>query len=470
MKIIVYSYASNGMGDLNFGKKVVQYIKKRYQNIDVEFLTASEQNQTEDQKSGIKSFNEKSKIPVIPCNIYVNAIGPNKNLLDIDCLIVCPTLNISDTYFYSILPLNKRALILLIQEYDFNTPSNEYNINFETGEKTIAKDRADNTPEHGNFLRNKLIDDYKYINVLLSLTGLGRFSEGIFIDENAFTFEKDNYDKIAAEYYSKLPVTRGTIFKNLDIKNYFLTHDLYVSYSHENFERFFNVHARIIDGSKNVDVVIMGEKKNTIISSLHKNQQLLFNKNFQDILYQSPNKLEEVVASRLSNVNNLKNYRVIHTGNISQEEALYLRYIGNEFSGATGDQSYSEAISASSIILYECRSWKRGFVKGMQYVAKKIDNSNKLHSEHLGRVPTEYLEPLTRAIYLLAHSSTNAEYDELANMLQDPEILNLFLIYKETVCKKHNFDYYLDKYLHIISPIKRGLLSSERTIIKKYKK
>jgi hypothetical protein len=115
-------------------------------------------------------------------------------------------------------------------------------------------------------------------------------------------------------------------------------------------------------------------------------------------------------------------YRIVHTGRVSSEEAVNLRKIGGKFSGATGDQSYSEAIATSDIVLYECQSWKRDLVLGMQDIANKIDPAGEL----------------SRAIHLLAASSSEVEHNELANLIKREDIQKGFSLYKKEVFATKN--------------------------------
>lgn len=90
--------------------------------------------------------------------------------------------------------------------------------------------------------------------------------------------------------------------------------------------------------------------------------------------------------------------------------------------GATGDQSYSEAIVKSYIIIYECFSWKLPFLQAKQKVANEIDPSKQL----------------SRTIELLANAKTKDDLIELKKLLEDNSVIANLIKYQQKIIIDYN--------------------------------
>ncbi len=385
MRVIIYSGYSNGLGDLNFGKKLAAEVHAKYPDATIEFVTSSTKKLQLKPKgiSDVESFNENNSIPVTPIDTFKESGRKG------DIIIVGPVLTMQADEV-SALAANKDTPIMLSLEYDFNASWHM--------DEMVAE-----------------LKKQEFKNIVQMPTGLGEGKSGIFLNKADTVLDKKNRHQVNAVFHEGLPITGDVIRGGKDPEAYLAQTNITVSYSHDNAERLLSIHREIVTPNKNSDVIIMGEiKLNTKMIEALMTKPSPLDKGFSKIIYERVGEEPKIIGET-----NLEGpvYRIVHTGRVSSGEAINLRKIGGNFSGATGDQSYSEAISTSNIVVYECQTWKQQLVVGMQDIANKIDPTGQL----------------SRAIHLLAFASSEVEYKELANLIKQEDIQKGFGLYQKEV-------------------------------------
>lgn len=404
MKILIYSGYCNGLGDLSFGKKVADLAQAKYPHAEIVLLTSSSEKfrSTVSGVSALDKYNASSDRKFIPYDQYVLREGNPEP----DLFIAGPTLNFSPDIVPQLIS-NRDTPIVLMSEYNFATFHME--------------DLVENLGTKG------------YQSIAQMPTGLGSTNHGIFIDNNFLEFDRSDPAQLGSLFTKKLTHTGATILGDTSPSQYLDTTNVAVSYSHNNARRFLTVHGMLITPDRNTDVIIMGEeeggqrKDRPVLQNI---VPLLLEKGFGRIIYQEIGQEPQIIAESDKWG---PTYRVIHTGRVGPEEAQSLRMIGGGFSGATGDQSYSEAIATSHMIVYECQSWKRDLVKEMCSIANQVDP----------------LGNLARAVELLSSAETHTECAELADLLRQPAVQENFKVYRERIIQDSNLTKALQQQLEI---------------------
>ncbi|CAM4432425.1 MAG: hypothetical protein LEGION0403_FIIPPAGN_01102 [Legionella sp.] len=397
MKILIYSGYSNGLGDLSFGKKVSDLIHNQYPDAELVLITSavSRLKTTLNGLNNVEQFNIQNNVMYIPYDQYITRENTPPDLL-----IVGPTLNFSANLVISPLVTHKATPILLLTEYSF-------------------------AGFHMDDLKNDL-KELQYTHVKALPTGLGPNEYGIFLDKDAIEFNIEDPKGIESLFTTKLPVTSSFLLGGQSPVAYLNHTNIAVNYSHDNASRFLRVHSLITEANQNTDVIIMGEAKKKDRSTLGRIALELIDKGFGCVMYHEIGQEPEIIAQ--GNASG-PTYRVLHTGRVGVLEASNLRLLGGSFAGATGDQSYSETIASSCMVVYEAQTWKKDFVLGMEAIADQI-------------APEKYL---SRAIKLLSSAQNEEEYQELAALLRQPKIQEQFKTYRTHVIANYNFNQALEK-------------------------
>lgn len=372
VKILICSFYNNGLGDLSFGDKLANQLQIQYPEAEIEIITSS--TKTLKKKAGgypnLDAYNETKNFKVKKLDEYLASESKPP-----DIVVVGPTLTAAVETIASVVPKGNTPIVLMT-EYDFGSFHMED--------------------------RNQELKDMNFTNITQIRTGLGAECGGIFVDHDTALFDKTNMLAVN-NVFTELTKTKSALLQENSPVDYVNSTDITVSYSHNNAEKLLNTHALIVHNTQNADLIIMGEKD-------HKDKKILaeqtaatiLERGFSKIIYQDLDGSTETISER---DNGGPVYRVIHTGNVAPDEAVHLRKIGGQFSGATGDQSYGEAIANSSLVLYECQAWKADFVAGMERIALEVDPSAQLK------------ETMT-----LLSSNSERNDQELSDHLQNPMI------------------------------------------------
>lgn len=386
MRIVIFSHYVTGTTDLIFGRKLAAMIREVYPDADIQLLTSST-SVLENKKNALAhltNFNSDSIFPVIPADEYLKA---QKKA---DIILLGPDLNIVASRLDEMVA--KEIPILLFCNYD--------------------------VPAHQTDNLSKELHLAGFTNVLSMMPGLGEGRAGIIIDRDAGEFfEKGRLDQVESMLQKELPISGETILQDQSPKEYLANTRSIVSCSQNNSERLLRVLKETISSDQNVDVILIGEVGNKEkIQTLLLQEPTLIEKGFIEVSYQAPGLGPEILLKQETSAQR-PIYRVIHLEDLPPVEAINLRKLGRNFSGASGPESYSDAISTSSIIMYECQPWNNELVSGMQAIASKIDSSGML----------------SKAINLLASASTDYEYQELSKLINSEVMQQKFIDYRDYV-------------------------------------
>ncbi len=187
--------------------------------------------------------------------------------------------------------------------------------------------------------------------------------------------------------------------------------ELSFQYSHDEetspsaAEHFLKIHAEFYkDSSKNQDVLMVGKQLSSKKKALSAVKDRLITAGFELItFYNADTGKEEVLHGNKERGG--KTYRVIYTQGMSHPSMMACTALSGPLMGATGDQSFGEALSAKKIIVYEEFFHKKGFIDSYDrsLMASSRDN-------------------LKETIHLLRTARTDEEYLRLGELLKLPRI------------------------------------------------
>jgi hypothetical protein len=412
MKITIFAGFSFGLGDLSFGRKTAEALQIKYPNAEITIITDPSKlksiDKMADMQRDIPTFNKGSQHPVLYLDEYEKKMSDSGKGEGIkpDLIVVGPVLEFELGYVDRLSGGNKGTPVFLMPEHDL-----------ESGSVLTAAN---------------LLKDRGFSNVTGIPTGVNpqMGSKGMFIDASLVAFDKESIAAKEKVFQQELPATGSTILDGQSVVAYTDSADTSVSYSHNNAERLIAVHAMTKDPSSNVDLIIMGEGKNTDPKKgeietenrdrreLVKRTDYLLDKGFGQVVYQELGKEPEILGQA---DNGGPTYRIVHTGRVTPSEAISLRKIGGSFGGATGDQSLAEAISSSDTVIYETAIHKRGIAKGLELIANDVDSSGKLE----------------RVVHLLTSANKEDEYKELSGYLKEPKVRDDLKQLRTAVLKKN---------------------------------
>jgi hypothetical protein len=161
---------------------------------------------------------------------------------------------------------------------------------------------------------------------------------------------------------------RKLLLKNISEVDFNLTryhshNNLTFAYSHKETEQFLLLHQGYYqNSSKSQDIFFIIKGGSELIGQLKKMKENFVKNGFSHVTYiDVDNDKEELI--HLNNSAPMKMYRLFHCRRISHSQMIALQAVSGDLTGATGDQSLSEAISAGKIIYYECLPHKQYLIK-----------------------------------------------------------------------------------------------------------
>ncbi|WP_258957631.1 hypothetical protein [Legionella sainthelensi] len=414
MKIVVFSSFCNNFGDLAFGKKIGLKLRDKYPEAEISLVTDSKESLKGIQaKDHLEKINKDSEFPLVPIDDYQQNYRYD---VPADLIIIGPVLNFKvDLVINVLINNNPKVPIVLMTEYNFPD--------------WVMRDLID-----------RIIQQEGFSGSILCLpTGINN-PGGIFI-ENSLVDCDLKKDEMGQNIFNRMPLSSKIILGNSSSYDYINNTNIAVNYSHNNARRFLIVHSLTAIPVTNVDVINLGDKNQIDKIVLKEQSDMLLQKGFSKVIYASAENGSELIAETN---NNGPIYRVVHTGMVSADESLALRQLCGDFGGATGDQSYSEAISKSSIVVYECQTWKNDFLMEMISLGNDIDASRKLGE----------------TIRLLGTANSEKEYATLSSNLIDENILKGLHDFRFTILQNHNLSINLHRYLDYFweKDIKRKLI------------
>lgn len=169
------------------------------------------------------------------------------------------------------------------------------------------------------------------------------------------------------------------------IEHYQDTTALFFQYSHDQYqdrhnaktgrnpvEHFLRLHQAFVKCSeKNQDIILVGEHEYLKLNALKSIQSKLMDDGFERISFYNLDTQTELILHNSRQEG--KTYRAIYTRSMSHSSMIACMALSGVLVGATGDQSFSEAISSNKVIIYECLAHKENLINS--YDAAMIDAS-----------------------------------------------------------------------------------------------
>lgn len=444
MRVAVYSGYGAGFGDISAGRKLVELARTKYPDAEVQQYTNSFEEKTGSTlKVALEKYDPRGEIH--PMDLRKKYPKP-------DVIIVGPMITDTEKYIHQLAGKHKSVPIILMAEYDCGQ-------------------------EKGDVELQRTLKAQGFKNVFIQRMGLERGqgvdAAGIFIDRELAT-------NAAPPKSEDLDKTKEMILDGHSVEDYQSAKSIVTSYSHRNFERMLHVDLCVRPPVKDADLIILGEEiaGNTPkdpptkrdLPILKKNAEKILAAGYSQVVYVEPGQGPVVLASsdKPGPI-----YRVVHTGKVSSTEAKALRALSNDvLGGATGDQSYSEAISKSPVCVYETQHWKQNFTVGMMDIAEQIEADIEMRDPRpIQRVKVEVpnsmtgvpdnvdvtvetlfrqretLSDLPRAILLLSQAASEEEYQELSELLSKPGMIDKFTAYQESIMRDHDLERNFSKFL-----------------------
>ncbi|MDX1901127.1 MAG: hypothetical protein SFW66_03865 [Gammaproteobacteria bacterium] len=398
---VIYNLiVDDGLGDILFGFKLAKYLHTNYPDMEITLVTRDEFN------TKCKTLLKNSLQDGIQYSTIDQYEFEKDYASDPDFLIIGPVFSFDSDDVHQITK-NGESEIILIGEYDLS--KNEYERTAERLSRYGLKVSA---------------------TIRTGLSGLGIFFDEWLMNPLFTTTPKD------------LTITAKTLMgENETFRRYLSKTNISVNYSHDNAKKVIHIHTSLCCGDKNTDLIMMGENAKKDLLILYQLANSLIEKGYSRVIYHEPNKIPSVLAQ---NDSNGPQYRLIHTGKVSFAEARALRKLSTGIlTGATGDQSYSEAISVNPLVIYECRSWKSDLYNEMVKIANSIDESGRLSSviKELGSTSNS-LSSSSDSDSSASESdeSSSDSEDNIISKLRSPDIIRNLKMYQQHILQKNDLE------------------------------
>lgn len=227
---------------------------------------------------------------------------------------------------------------------------------------------------------------------------------------------------------------RLALFGSGDITHYQSTTALSMQYSHDTHDvdsdphpasHFLNIHREFAkESSKNQDVIMVGKSIEDKQRALLNIKDKLIADGFTRIsFYNADTKEEEVIHDTHEAATPAKTYRVVYTQGMSHASMIAATALSGPLFGATGDQSFGEAISGDKIMAYECLSHKRDLINDYDAAITKASGDDPL---------------IIETLYLLRTANTDSNYSRLGLLIRNPDIQKKLATSNKTVRQQND--------------------------------
>ncbi len=192
--------------------------------------------------------------------------------------------------------------------------------------------------------------------------------------------------------------------------------ELSFQYSHDihsqrpSATHFLNIHREFIkNSSKNHDIIMIGSSEEHKFQAFLSIKDGLIADGFQSISFYNINTKTERFL--YENGVSGRKYRVLYTTTMSHRSMMACHHLSSILVGASGDQSFGEAVSADKIGVYECLSHKYYFIQAYDAAMISTSQSNPVIQEML---------------FLLRFANTPETYQRLGILIRSTENQALF--------------------------------------------
>ena len=217
-----------------------------------------------------------------------------------------------------------------------------------------------------------VLKNMKYRKTILS--GLGPLEEGIILSD---------FPVLGHSVPESLDSRIQAIIGDIDV--YQSTTELSMQYSHDTYttygpelengnptKHFLEIHREYyLENNKNQDVLLIGRNIQYKKAALESVRLKLVADGFQRITFYNASMQDEEVLYHSGKPG--KCYRAIYVDSMSHASMMMCRDLSGPLIGATGDQSFGEAVSANKIMVYELLSHKGNLIA--HYDAGLIEES-----------------------------------------------------------------------------------------------
>jgi hypothetical protein len=290
-------------------------------------------------------------------------------------------------------------------------------------------------------------------------TGLAEQEDGIFVVDSLVQAAKDRQEgsshKLLNHWQQMNPDILQFLLSSppadinaLSIENYYAAHEVYFGYAHKELDQFFGIQMACAQYSKkNQDVVVV--QRGNEIDKLKDRLPILISQGYNKIIYWNKEDKVQVVLYDEGKLDG-KVYRLMHARDLPIKDMVIFHAISESLTSVTGDQSFTEAISADKILHYECLPHKQ------QLLIAYLNLFNQMDA----------VSPATKeAVRLMQAAMTGAEYDSLAVLLQDPLVKQEIHQVNQHIIDQHNFTILLKaRVTDIIEPLLKK--ENDNSIIK----
>ncbi|MDR3442281.1 MAG: protein kinase [Legionella sp.] len=346
--LIAVSDGFGGYGDFLFALKLAEQIKKYY--IDLTGADSAPEVKLITQASGqqkIKNLKGDTEFEVEVLTPDELKEKVEKKELEVASIIEGPVfqssliLHIHD----AIQKQHQPVPLIMMPEYAYSGISHRYMI------------------ENQRQFRKKALNKIVYLETIYTGFNTKADEKGIILSDNLISPEKPLV--LSSKLEEKI---RGVLLAGKDIETYQTNADVSFQYSHDTFptipetttaERFLKIHRLYAkDSKKNQDVLMVGKTEHTKRNALEKVKKQLITDGFTKIsFYNAETKKEEYLHGGPDTEG--KHYRVVYSSGMSHASMIAAQALSGDLVGATGDQSFGEAVSGDKILIYECLGHKR---------------------------------------------------------------------------------------------------------------
>ena len=346
--LIAVSDGFGGYGDFLFALKLAAQIKETCANLlfdenplEIKLITQASGKQKIESLKGDTEF----RIDLLTPDELKEKV--EKKELTILSIIEGPVLNhILIQEIQSALKQQSQSVpLVMMPEYGYSSPNARLKINNQIR------------------FREQFLDKIIYQETIYTGLNPNAGEKGILLSDKLINPEEPSL--LSSQLDEKI---RTALLCKDTIERYQIKTDLYFQYSHDTFptipqtsasERFLKIH-RIYskDSKKNQAILMIGRMPHTKHEALKNTKHALIADGFTKIsFYNAETEQEEYLHGEHETEG--RHYRVIYTAGMSHASMIAAQALSGDLIGATGDQSFGEALSADKIILYEnlsCRN------------------------------------------------------------------------------------------------------------------
>ncbi len=415
--LIAVADGMGGYGDFLFALKLAEQLRKKYADSGLKIPPIYLVSQPSGKESikKIKADIEFGVEILTPDELSLKVAAKE---IEVGLVIEAPvfTYDLIDSIDVALASMQERIPLMLITEYgQHSVISREDFASQENYRKTQCK-------------------HIQYKSIIYSGFRSEAGEQGILVSESLL--HPASADKLLNELDEKL---RIPLLSNSDLAHYQATTALSMQYSHDLSERairtqttpahhFLKVHHEFCKTSQqNQDIVMVGKDMVSKKNALMEIKDKLIRENFTRISFiNTDTRIEDVLYDdkRVGG----KTYRVIYTSGMTHLSMNACIALSSPLSGATGDQSLSESLSANKIMVYECLAHKKELISDYDAAMDRIAH----HDPDINNI-----------LMLLRTANTDLAYEALGHLIRDPVIQEKFQRYNQMLLEEYDLVTYV---------------------------